>query len=81
MLFIEHLFEIDRSSGGGAVVRRHDDTVLVHADDEPREFIWRGRRYTVCTVLSSWQERRSWWREVGDHPAAGTPGAQRRVGK
>ena len=61
------------------MVRRHDDTVLVHADDEPREFIWRGRRYTVCTVLSSWQERRSWWREVGDHPAAGIPGAQRQV--
>lgn len=61
------------------MVRRHDDPVLVRHDGVPREFIWHGSRYTVCTVLSSWQERRSWWREVGDHPAAGVPSVQREV--
>lgn len=49
------------------------------AGGAPHEFTWRGRRFTVCAVLSSWQERRAWWREVGDHPAAGVPSAQREV--
>lgn len=49
-------------------------------DDGPREFVWRGRHYTVCAVLASWQERRAWWREVGDSPAGpGLPSPQRRV--
>ena len=49
-------------------------------DDGPRDFVWRGRRYTVCAVLASWQERRPWWREVGDDPAgSGLPSPQRRV--
>ena len=49
-------------------------------DDGPRDFVWRGRRYTVCAVLASWQERRAWWREVGDHPAVpGLPSPGRRV--
>lgn len=48
--------------------------------DGPRDFVWRGRRYTVCAVLASWQERRAWWREVGDHLAVpGMPSPQRRV--
>ncbi|HET6968377.1 MAG TPA: DUF6504 family protein [Ornithinibacter sp.] len=48
--------------------------------DGPRDFVWRGRRYTVCAVLASWQERRAWWREVGDDPAGpGMPSPQRRV--
>jgi hypothetical protein len=48
-------------------------------DDGPRSFVWRGRRYTVCAVLDAWQERRAWWREVGDHPGAPTPDTERRV--
>lgn len=57
-------------------------------DDGPRDFVWRGRRYTVCAVLASWQERRAWWREVGDlrdgaqqggAAGAGLPSPQRRV--
>jgi len=48
--------------------------------DGPRDFVWRGRRYTVCAVLASWQERRAWWREVGDHRAVpGMPSPQRWV--
>jgi hypothetical protein len=50
------------------------------AVDGPRDFVWRGRRYTVCAVLASWQERRAWWREVGDAPTApGLPSPGRRV--
>lgn len=44
----------------------------------PRSFVWRGRRYTVCAVLASWQERRAWWREVGAHPGGATD-TERRV--
>lgn len=46
----------------------------------PRDFVWRGRRYTVCAVLASWQERRAWWREVGDLTGgAALTSPQRRV--
>lgn len=61
------------------MARRHHDPVLVRHDGAPRDFVWHGRRYTVSTVLSSWQERRAWWREVGDHPSTGVPSAQREV--
>ena len=44
----------------------------------PRSFVWRGRRYAVCVVLDSWQERRAWWRAVGEHPD-GHPDTERRV--
>lgn len=71
------------------MVRRHDEPVSVrvdgHRDDGdragadgndggPRDFVWRGRRYTVCAVLASWQERRAWWREVGDLRVGDQPG-------
>ena len=55
------------------MVRRHDEPVIVRGDDGPRDFVWRGRRYTVCAVLASWQERRAWWREVGDQPSRARP--------
>ena len=72
------------------MARRHHDRVIVRAAagsvtsgtavDGPRDFVWRGRRYTVCAVLDSWQERRAWWREVGDQPSGpGLPSPQRRV--
>lgn len=90
------------------MVRRHDESVSVRVgsdrgdgdgvgsdeNDGPRDFVWRGRRYTVCAVLASWQERRAWWREVGDlrdgvqpggpagsggGSASGLPSPQRRV--
>ena len=70
------------------MVRRHDESgqrpgrwpgrrravVTTGHDDGPRDFVWRGRRYTVCAVLASWQERRAWWREVGDLRVGGQPG-------
>ncbi len=62
------------------MVRRHDEpVVVVGGDPGPRSFTWRGRRYTVCAVLDSWQERRAWWRAVGDRPGAAVPDTERRV--
>ena len=53
------------------MVRRHDDPLEVGgADPTPRSFVWRGRRYPVCAVPAAWQERRAWWREVGEDGAA-----------
>ncbi|MBM6402469.1 DUF6504 family protein [Phycicoccus sonneratiae] len=60
------------SSGSAAA------TAAVLHDDAPRSFVWRGRRYTVCAVLDAWQERRAWWREVGEHPDGPTD-TERRV--
>jgi hypothetical protein len=71
--------------GGGVPGGVHDGS---GENDGPRDFVWRGRRYTVCAVLASWQERRAWWREVGDlrvgdQPTgavgSGLPSPQRRV--
>ena len=76
------------------MARRHDEPVEVREDlrdgdpdprdpgprdPDPRSFVWRGRRYTVCTVLASWQERRAWWREVGERPGGRAPDTERRV--
>lgn len=67
------------------MTRRHDEPLgpggagVVCDDDGPRSFVWRGRRYAVCAVLSSWQERRAWWREVGDEPTSARPDTERRV--
>ncbi len=67
------------------MTRRHDEAVEVRPAPDPasgagpRSFVWRGRRYTVCAVLTSWQERRAWWREVGDDPTDPVPDTERRV--
>lgn len=38
--------------------------VAVRADllGAPTHFVWRGRQYTVLTVLLSWFESAQWWR-------------------
>ena len=69
------------------MTRRHHDPVVVRgadtAVDGPRDFVWRGRRSTGGAVLATGQERRAWWREVGDQPTGpclpGLPSPQRRV--
>jgi hypothetical protein len=78
-----------RGGGDGVDGERVDgDRGGSDENDGPRDFVWRGQRYTVCAVLASWQERRAWWREVGDlrvggQPAgaagSGLPSPQRRV--
>ena len=65
-----------RDPTGGGPQAPGDPTTV----DDPRDFVWRGRHYTVCAVLASWQERRAWWREVGDDPGVpGLPSPGRRV--
>ena len=42
--------------------RRYDDPVEVRRrDDEPAEFLWRGRFYAVREVLARWVETGAWW--------------------
>jgi hypothetical protein len=35
----------------------------------PARFVWRGRLYTVRSVLEHWVVNREWWREPGPVPA------------
>jgi hypothetical protein len=42
--------------------RRYDDPVEVRRrDDDPAEFLWRGRFYAVREVLAHWVETGAWW--------------------
>ena len=46
--------------------RLHVDAVEVQRhDDEPAQFLWRGRLYKVREVLSRWTESGGWWRSAG----------------
>ncbi|MGH8969141.1 MAG: DUF6504 family protein [Actinomycetes bacterium] len=47
------------------MTRRYDDQVEVRRrDEDPAEFLWRGRLYVVRGVLSHWVETGSWWQPV-----------------
>lgn len=63
--------------GGAAAPVGAAPAGVVGRQDAPRSFVWRGRRYTVCAVLDAWQERRAWWRGVGEDAAPGD--TERRV--
>lgn len=46
--------------------RLHTDPVEVRRrDDEPAQFLWRGRLYVVREVLAHWTEAGGWWRAPG----------------
>jgi hypothetical protein len=48
------------------VTRRYDDPVEVRRrDDDPAEFLWRGRFYAVREVLAHWVETGAWWQSPG----------------
>lgn len=32
-------------------------------EEDPEQFLWKGRLYQVKAVLGRWRERREWWRE------------------
>lgn len=54
-----------------AVGRRYGEPVDVRRrDDEPAEFLWRGRLYLVRAVLARWWEAGGWW-QGGPAEAAG----------
>ena len=66
---------------GGAAVRRYDDPVEVRkgADEDPDQFLWRGRLWQVREVVAHWVETGAWWTRraaagVGRGPA-GAPDA------
>jgi hypothetical protein len=53
--------------------RRYDDPVEVRRrDDDPVEFLWRGRFYAVREVLARWVETGAWWQrpEAAAHGSA-----------
>jgi len=39
-----------------------EPTTEFDAQARPRDFLWRGRRYVVRTVVAHWIEGGSWWR-------------------
>jgi hypothetical protein len=44
------------------MTRRYDDPVEVRRrDEDPAEFLWRGRFYAVREVLEHWVETAAWW--------------------
>ena len=44
------------------MTRRYDDPVDVRRrDEDPAEFLWRGRHYAVREVLAHWVETGAWW--------------------
>lgn len=44
------------------MTRRYDDVVEVRRrDEDPAEFLWRGRFYAVREVLAHWVETGAWW--------------------
>jgi hypothetical protein len=44
-------------------VRRYDDPVEVRkgADEDPEQFLWRGRLWQVREVVAHWVETGAWW--------------------
>jgi hypothetical protein len=58
-------------------VRRYDDPVEVRkgADEDPDQFLWRGRLWQVREVVAHWVETGAWWaRRTPDQ--AGPPHGQ-----
>jgi hypothetical protein len=43
--------------------------VQARQDGRPEWFAWRGRHYTVTSVIGRWVVNREWWREPAPAPA------------
>lgn len=51
--------------------RRYDDPVQVRRrDEDPAEFVWRGRCYAVGEVLARWVETGAWWQTAARSQAS-----------
>ncbi|MGI8536401.1 MAG: DUF6504 family protein [Mycobacteriales bacterium] len=63
--------------------RLHADAVEVHRrDDEPAQFLWRGRLYVVREVLARWTESGGWWRSAAVQAlSSGGPAGEVNVGQ
>ena len=58
------------------MTRLHADLVEVtRRDDEPAQFLWRGRLYAVREVLSRWTEAGGWWRSAAVRAVSDSGGA------
>lgn len=55
------------------MTRRYDDAVQVRRrDEDPVEFLWRGRFYAVREVLAHWVETGAWWQGSSAGSPAGS---------
>lgn len=52
---------------GRTWARAYGEPVEVQARDDgrPARFVWRGRLYTVRSIVEYWVANREWWREPG----------------
>jgi hypothetical protein len=50
-------------------VYREPVEVQAREDGRPTRFVWRGRLYTVRSILEHWAVNREWWRETDPVPA------------
>ena len=57
-------------------MRRYDDPVEVRkgADEDPDQFLWRGRLWQVREVVAHWVETGAWWTRASGGPGS-TSGA------
>ncbi len=52
------------------MTRRYGDQVEVRRrDEDPSEFLWRGRLYVVQGVLAHWVETGAWWQAASGSSA------------
>ncbi len=49
-------------------VYREPIEVQAREDGRPTRFVWRGRLYTVRSILGHWAVNREWWRETDPVP-------------
>ena len=70
-------------------MRRYDDPVEVRkgADEDPEQFLWRGRLWQVREVVAHWVETGAWWTRRSPEPGSASSsdpgseqGADQRVG-
>ena len=56
-------------------MRRYDDPVEVRkgADEDPEQFLWRGRLWQVREVVAHWVETGAWWARRPTSQGAGQP--------
>ena len=59
-------------------MRRYDDPVEVRkgADEDPDQFLWRGRLWQVREVVAHWVETGAWWTRRAHATAGGQQDGQ-----
>ncbi len=59
-------------------MRRYDDPVDVRKgrEEEPEQFLWRGRLWQVRGVVAHWVETGPWWQSAGVRAVVGSDDEQ-----